>query len=217
MTHTELDSLLHRSEELHELLDSLVVFKDLALDQRSVIVLAQAGFSMQLARSQRILIGRELDASAMALVRVQFESTLRAIWLASSATSEQLQKYLEVGTDGDLKNANQGPTVDDMLASVARGPAPHMASTLKALKTATWRAMNHYNHGSLLAAAHSASDRQPQQLANALLNSNGMLVMAANASLVASAHRPTADLAEVIGQFADCLPPQEPLGNPRRV
>jgi hypothetical protein len=203
----QLMQVLARSDQFEDAIHDAIGF-DWPMQSRSAaLAIGQALHSMELARAHRLLLREGLDASAMALVRVQFESTTRAVWLAGAATEEQLERYLTSTPGGELKGANQGPAVDDMLKAIGRGPAAHVASALQLLKDASWRAMNHYSHGSLIAVAQAMAPRQFDKLANAVLNSNCMLLMAANTSMIASAHRPADILRHIAASFADCLPP----------
>lgn len=203
----QLMQVLARSDQFEDAIHDAISL-DWPMESRSAALpIGQALHSMELARAHRLLLREGLDASAMALVRVQFESTTRAVWLASAATEEQLDRYLTPTPDGELKGTNQGPGVDDMLKAIGRGPAAHVAAALQLLKDASWRAMNHYSHGSLIAVAQAMAPRQFDKLANAVLNSNCMLLMAANTSMIASAHRPTDILRHIAASFADCLPP----------
>lgn len=208
----QLLKVLDRSDQLEDAIRHAISFDGAKRGAGAAWAMGQALHSMELARAHRVLLREGLDASAMALVRVQFESTTRAVWIASAASDEQLARYATPAPGGVLKGTNQGPTVDDMLKGIGRGPAAHVAAALQVLKDATWRAMNHYSHGSLIAVAQALAPRQPEKLANAVLNSNGMLVIAANVALIASAHRPTAVLSDISSHFADCLPPATSSG-----
>lgn len=202
-----LAQLLDRSGWFATMIDEVVEFSGPLDGKRGVLACGQAALSMQLAQALRQLLGTQLDAAAMALMRVQFESTTRAVWIASAATDAQIEAYVTPGPDGELKGPNQGKSVDDLLAAIEAGDAAHLATTLKVLKTATWRAMNHYSHGSLIAVVQATAPRHEEQLMNAVLNSNGMLLMAANVALVTTKHVPTAILGNISAAFADCLPP----------
>ena len=202
-----LHAVLERSDQLELAIHSITEFNGAVQGVGATLALGQVAHSMELARAMRILLRQGLDAAAMALVRVQFESTTRALWLAGAATSEQIARYATPNADGALKGVNQGPSVDDMLRAIGRGPAAHIASALQLLKDATWRAMNHFSHASLVAVVQEVAPRQPEILARAVLNSNGMLLVATNVSLVVTAHRPTAVLRSLNTAFADCLPP----------
>ena len=205
--HDQLHEVLCRSDELEQAIHRATWFDGPVQSAGAALAHGQAIHSMELAQALRLLLRESLDASAMALVRVQFESTARAVWLAGAATEEQIAHYLTPAPDGELKGANQGPAVGEMLNAIARGPAAHVASALQLLKDATWRAMNHYSHGSLVAVAQAIAPRQPETLARAVLNSNGMLLIAANVALIATEHRSTAVLRDIATEFADCLPP----------
>jgi len=203
----QLLKVLDRSDQFEDAIRRATSFDGALQSRGAALALGQALHSMELARAHRVLLREGLDASAMALVRVQFESTTRAVWLAGAATAQQHASFSSPASDGALKGTNQGPTVDDMLKAVGRGPAAHLAAALQVLKDASWRAMNHYSHGSLIAVVQAMAPRQTGKLTSAVLNSNAMMLMAANVSLISTAHRSTAILLEITSRFGDCLPP----------
>ncbi|MEO3715579.1 DUF6988 family protein [Roseateles flavus] len=204
---SDLPKLLDRSDQLAAALRQLTYCELLPTTLREALAFGQARHCMELSDAQRLLLRAELDASAMSLVRVQFESTTRALWLSSAATDHQLQRYTSPTPSSELKSAHQGPSVDDMLKAMGDGPASHISAVLRVLKEATWRAMNHYSHASLIAVAQANHQpRDPYQLAGALLNANGMLMIAANVSMMSSRHLSTAVLRAVQEEFANCLP-----------
>lgn len=203
----QLDRLLDRSDLLDEAIAHATAFDGHVVGSQPMLAAGQASLSIQLGRAQRHLLRCAMDAPAMALVRVQFESTTRAVWLASAANEAQVSRYAVPDHDGELKGTNQGPSVDDMLNGIGASPATHLSEALRALKAATWRAMNHYSHGSMIAVVQANAQRQPDKLINAVLNSNGMLLIAANVALVATRHRPTAVLKALAAEYSDCLPP----------
>jgi hypothetical protein len=87
-----------------------------------------------------LLLKHELYASAFALLRPQYESYVRGLWCAHSATEEDLDRF--------TKGA-EPPPITKLLASIEEHEA-YSAGTLSSWKAQGWSAMCSYTHtGSL--------------------------------------------------------------------
>ena len=103
--------VLDRSEQLAVEIHAGIQFVGELDEPVSALALAQAMLSFELAHGFRRLLQASLDAAALALVRVQFESTIRAVWIASAASEQQLARYAELDAGEGLTKGNQGPSV----------------------------------------------------------------------------------------------------------
>jgi hypothetical protein len=87
-----------------------------------------------------LLVNSFVYASAFALVRVMFESFVRAVWLQLCATPLQLETFIEKDTF-DLH-------IGDMIDEIEKHEY-FQDKVLSRLKKNAWKAMNGYTHGGL--------------------------------------------------------------------
>jgi hypothetical protein len=83
-----------------------------------------------------LLLEHELNASAFALLRLQYESYVRGLWCAHCATDAELDRF--------AKGA-EPPRIAELLATIEKHEA-YAAGTLSSWKQQGWSAMCSYTH-----------------------------------------------------------------------
>ena len=83
-----------------------------------------------------VLLERGLFASAVALVRTQYEAYVRGVWLAHCASEGQLQRFARGG---------KPPPIASQLASIETHEA-YREGQLSSIKLASWSAMCSFTH-----------------------------------------------------------------------
>jgi hypothetical protein len=117
---------------------------------------------------------RSNPSSALALVRLQYEVLVRALWVKYAATDHAVEKAVRGVPEGTTKEPDIFPTITDALASLV-GKAPLNAiGPLTELKNGAWGAMNSYAHGSLRPIIRARNGYQPELLSQTLEISNTM-------------------------------------------
>ncbi|CAM0999173.1 TetR family transcriptional regulator [Rhodanobacter sp. Root179] len=174
---------------------------------RQLVVRGFANIVRQHVISQWILVQRELDVSAAALVRPTYEALLRVIWTMCGAEDQWIDGFLRPNEDATNSDAEtrKGPDVVAMLATIERHHPPDIYLPLLHLKEATWRAMHSYVHGGIRPVVQSFVEFPAHEAASLLINANGMLIIATNAVRMAYGLR-SPMLPDLQTQFADCLP-----------
>lgn len=173
-------------------------------------VLAVRGFAnivRQHVAAQRILVQRELDVSAMALVRPSYEALVRAIWAFRGAEDAWIVGFLTPRQEAVESDAEtrKGPDVTAMLEVIARHHPADIHQPLVAWKEATWRAMHSYVHGGIRPVVQSFVAFPHREMGSLLINANGLLMLATN--VVRMAHGlPSPTLSVLQQQYGDCLP-----------
>ncbi len=112
MKHVTLDELAHtldRSIELHEavleLTESFEPFPGVHFE-----LAFQSGLlSMEHATASLLLLQNEMGGPAMALLRPQFESLVRAIWLVYAASEAQVEKLAMPLTEATARRGTTCP------------------------------------------------------------------------------------------------------------
>lgn len=105
---------------------------------------AAALFSVALDHAQGIkfCLSNSAYPSAFALLRVQFETYIRAMWLEKCANSEQLEKYIN---DDELVSKTNGKlNFGDMVLEVEA--AHELPAYFSEIKKYTWRGLNSITH-----------------------------------------------------------------------
>lgn len=209
-THGALADMLDQSDRFERDLATLLAHPRAPSSRRALLALALCDVATEFWRGQRLLIRAGMHTAPLALVRLHFEATVRAIWLFHGASEDWLDRFAAPMDPGQLAEPVLGPNIDAMLLTLAKSAPPFLAHTLGAFKAATWQPMNSYVHGGIRPVVQSLAGIAPQQLIGVLRNGNGMALMTANL-LVVALQDPA--LAGRIGpiQLAHqtCLPPMQ--------
>ncbi|WP_414704342.1 DUF6988 family protein [Pseudomonas sp. UBA4194] len=206
-----IDQLLARSALLE---DRLAGFLALPLvDRASRIQAARslASLGFQHARSVKHLVAASLYTSAAALVRVQYESLVRAIWTLYVATDSQAELMLADLDDESAKKASKIPMLSQMLVAIEEN-APHApVAHLKEFKHYSWRPLSSFVHGGIHAVNRHGKGFPQDLVLMVVRHSNGLLGIAGNLLLIlAGVPTETGKMAGIYAEFKDCLPPINP-------
>jgi hypothetical protein len=145
--------------------------------------------------------------SAAALLRLQFETLVRAAWLLFAATPEQIAK-LDVALDQDSqKLAERLPRLHEMLAAVERDAPKGLSIPLTEFSSGHRQPLNSFVHGGL----HALRRRQhgfPVDLAIQLVTmSNALMHLAYRILADLGGGERMGDVTNLYRPFGDCLPP----------
>ncbi|GAA7762384.1 MULTISPECIES: DUF6988 family protein [Cupriavidus] len=209
MTEEKLLIAIDRTAQLHEAVaahvDGLIPFPE-----KRFVVSFQAGLlSLDHARGALILIGNRLGTSALSLLRPQYESLVRGIWLLHAATDNWVDKLGEPLTVESARRANEGPMLAEMLKQLDASDAPaHLIDQLKQFKDVSWKALSSYTHGGLHPLARTLSGFPVQLAIDAMRNSNALVCIAAQltAILTGDPQRNMPAVRKLHVDFADCTP-----------
>lgn len=202
-----LEDVRFGTHALHRALESLWDELPEPTSLRALAVRGLANIVRQHAIAQWVLVQRELDISATALVRPTYEALLRVIWTMRGADDKWIEGFLSPRKEALESDAEsrKGPDVAAMLAVIAIHHPAEIYQPLLDLKEATWRAMHSYVHGGIRPLVQSFVAFPPTEAASLLINANGMLILATNA--VRMAHGLQSPMLSVLQkQYEDCLP-----------
>jgi hypothetical protein len=179
--------------------------------QQTLLTMTLCDLALEFWSSQRLLIGAGRHAAAMALVRLQFEAVVRAIWMHHGASEEWLTRFTAPMAPEQLAEPVLGPNVDAMLLTIGRTAPPFIAQMLGELKSASWQPMNSYVHGGIRAIGQTLAGSTPHQLVSVLRNGNGLALLTANLLVVAHADPRLVGLIRAIqARHGECMPPPRP-------
>jgi hypothetical protein len=154
-----------------------------------------------------MLLARGNFTSAIGLMRLQYESLVRAFWVVYAATDGFVTKLMAELTDEAARVANKIPMLSEMLNSLD-GKAPKEATDmLLEFKEYSWKPLSSYIHGGIHAIDRNRRGYPLPLLLQLLKASNGISIMAAMLLVILyknPAHK--GKLPAIQREFADCLP-----------
>lgn len=205
------DKLLARSAMLE---DRLADFFSLPLVQgssRLQATRALASLGFEHAQSLKHLVAAGLYSSAAALLRVQYESLVRALWVLYVATDSQAELMLAELTLETAKQASKIPMLSQMLEAIEeKGPHAPVAH-LKEFKHYSWRPLSSFVHGGIHAVNRHGRGFPSELVQMQVRHSNGLLGIAGNLLLILAGVPPEAGkMTGIYTEFEDCFPPADP-------
>lgn len=177
--------LLTRSQDFsNALLADVSVAAGDASTPRIEATLAAAQLAFEHAMGLRLLLQASLSSSAVVLLRAQYESLLRAAWLAYAATDDQAAKMSASLTPAGAAAAKNAHGAGEMLQALERELEANaglrgLVLPLRELREASWAAMNGFAHSGLHALARTREGFPEQLAVDVVKTSNGMVHMAA--------------------------------------
>lgn len=204
---SEFERLLQRSAELHKALDEHLAGAEFDDSPHTRITLATSGVAVEHGVSICILTEAGNLTSANALLRSQFEATIRAFWLWLVATDDRIERYIRAVRENPLKDPNMSPGMDEMLKAIGEND-PKLAPQFVALKAAAWGPLNSFVHAGMQTVALQHAGFQFSVADGTVRNSNGLTTMAFGVMTALSGdHERAKGIGEIQRRFQDCCPP----------
>jgi len=204
---TELLRILVACEALDQDVCALLESGWNTTSQRQVICMAYCKAGVVHAISQRVLIENGLHGSALSLIRLHFETVVRAAWLLHGAKEKWLTKFSAPVPDGDLSEPQMGPPIRAMLDAIA-AVAPEAAFELRRLNE-TVEVMHSFVHGGAHLVVHALRGYPAENLVSVLQNRNLLSLMLCNVIVVASQRPQLRGVVRgLMDRHAGCMPPR---------
>lgn len=154
----------------------------------------------------------QVPPSAVALLRLQLEALVRAVWARHAARASDLARLLAPLSLESQQAAKKLPGVADMLAALENSGPRGSAALLGRARARLWDGLNSYVHGGIHPFQRGESGYPPQLLADLLKNSNALTILTL---LVLAELTENAEILEVMAalhdEFGDVLPELEPF------
>lgn len=178
---------------------------------RSHLVMMLSATAIEHGISQRALVAIDNLASAVALLRVQFETVTRALWLHFAASDERIDRIADLIDSRSLKELANTPSMREMIDVLGKRAPPPIGRMLGELKKAAWDPLNSYVHGGIHPMMQAFHGYPPEYALQSLRTSNGLSSMAVMlmADLSGDAEV-TNRVLEIQYAHLDCLPPLAP-------
>jgi hypothetical protein len=133
--------------------------------------------SFQHARSLRVLYDLELDGTATAILRMQFEAVVRLMWLHFYATDNFIESY--AGSIDVDKPPRDFPSVTDMIDEIKKSGVRGPGEMLEEFKVVAWKGMNNHIHNGYLALSRHVNSYPEELVIQVISNSNALNLMTA--------------------------------------
>ena len=209
MSEKRLGTLVTRTVEFHGAVHSHVSTLS-PMDEDRYLVAFQAGIlSLEHANAALVLIKCGLFVSAYTLMRPQYESLVRGIWLLHSASDTWVEKLGEPLTVDSAKRSNEGPMLAEMLKQLesdTKAPQP-IVEQLKQYRDVAWKALNSYAHGGLHPLSRTLAGYPAELTFDVVRNSNAIVALTAQlAAILSGDSRKMEPVRRFHIEYADCLP-----------
>lgn len=181
------------------------------IDDRRAIAAFRCGLiSVEHASGTLALLSIGLPSPALALLRPQFETLVRGVWLLYAADEKSVLQHFEPLTEASVANGDEPPEIAstlDALSAVEDPSARGLIGQLLQYSGLSWKTLNRYTRGGRHHMPRSGDGYPDELTANVLKNANGLVCLAAQLAAVISGD---ADKMEPVRQlhrnFADCIP-----------
>ncbi|QID17833.1 hypothetical protein G3580_09380 [Nitrogeniibacter mangrovi] len=206
---TEFDAFLDRNTEFHQRVVEIVADLEPYPDQRFVLAMKSAHLSLEHGAAVALLVSADMCAPGFTLVRTQFESLVRGIWLLYAATDTWVEKLSQPLTQESADMAKDTLMLADMLKRLraSEGAPAGLLDQLEACRDVTWKALNSYAHGGFHPLSRLETGYPAQLAYDVLRNSNAVTALATQLTAILTGdQRAMAPVRSLHVEFADCLP-----------
>ncbi|NQD36002.1 hypothetical protein HPT27_03135 [Permianibacter sp. IMCC34836] len=210
----DIETMLQRSLELERALVNLIETVPPATNKRAVVVRNLCKLSFEHGNSTRLLIAHQNLISAIALIRLQYESIARAVWVLYAAAEHWVDLLNSDLTQESDEEANKLPSLQKMLNALpgVAGNNELIKELLRMLdefKRSAWKQLSSFAHGGIHAIRRSENGLPRPLLEEAIKMSNGLLIMVGIVMVVLSRDsRLYGSVPAIQRDFRECLPPE---------
>jgi hypothetical protein len=199
--------ILRRSALLHGALASAVESVQPRDDGRELVAQLTARIALEHGVAMTVLAEVAALSSKIALLRVQYEALVRALWIYFSADDSYIENII-LALDQPFEKDPDLPPISSMLSAISADAPRAVGPMLQQLKGGAWRPMNSFIHTGVMPIKIALSDPQSTAIDNTLRNSNGLSLTAAMLIAYSSGDpNLTRKIRELQMEFLDCQPP----------
>ncbi len=212
----DLGVLLKRTEELHRALDEHLAAASFDGSMHASFTLSTAQVAAEHGSSAVMLVAQGHLSSANAVLRSQFEATIRTGWLLYVASDEWIANYLDGARRNPLKDPGSSPSVDEMIRGIERkageGLAPAaVAPQLRLVKEVAWGPLNSFVHAGIHPTTMQIVGYTLDGAIGTVRNANALSVICAMfVSILSGDLELTKGMNRIQSSFMDCCPPPVP-------
>ncbi len=182
----DLNELLMQSAELQGRVAEFLIPRPGVDSARIRVSKVMCAVSFEHAESIKILVATGNFTSAVGLLRLQYETLVRAVWLSHAATDTEVSKLSAELNRESAKKADNLPLLIEMLKKLEGKLQQDILEQLLEIKEYSWKPLSSYVHGGLHAIDRHSKGYPLPLLVNVLKHSNGLALMAGNLAVILS-------------------------------
>ena len=199
------NQLLARSAEFE---DKMYDYYSLDMPDKSLkarLAKIMCSISFEHSQSLKMLLTAGNFTSAVCLIRLQYESYVKAVWVYYVANENEVNRLAAVLDYDSEKRANKLPMLSKMIEGLENKAPIEAVFPIKQFKEYSWRSLSSYVHGGLHAVERHTRGYPEKLLIQNLKISNGVNGLIGMFSAVLSEEQcNVSGLAEVYRDFKDC-------------
>lgn len=158
------------------------------------------------AESFKLLLASRNFTSAIGMLRLQFESLVRGVWVFYAASEIQLSKLTAELNNENANRANNLPMLSAMISKLESKAPENAINPILEFKEYSWKPLNSYVHGGLHAIDRHSKGYPVQILEQALKASNGVNGMAGMFAAILTGNKALVkEVSRSYEEFSDCF------------
>lgn len=169
-----MERLFFRSNEFHDLMEGLLNYPSYEVSLRGEISRVLSSAAFEHAESIRALLLAGNTTSSVALLRLQYESLVRAIWIVYSASETMVEKLSAELNSENAKKVNKLPMLSEMLREMDTSAPKNAVIPLIEFRDTSWKELSSFVHGGFH-LIHRHGDGYPEWLRETILKSSNNL------------------------------------------
>jgi hypothetical protein len=205
-----LDQMLRRSEDLQDALFQELTDAEFDGSPRGEAVFGMCAVAFEHAAGLRLLLAGGCITPAIAILRLQYESLTRAMWLLYVAPESAVEKLSAPLTCASEQAAKGLPSQVEMLEQIRKGVGAKVPAAavemLDQFRKVSWRSLNSYVHAGIHVLRRQADGYPVQLILDVLRSSNGLSTMSGMTFALLTDEATAQSVGRIQAAFADCLP-----------
>jgi hypothetical protein len=207
MHYQNFEDLLTRSTELAETVAEFLMLSPYESSAKITTSRTLCEVSFEHAESVRILISTGNFTSSLGVLRMQYESLVKAVWALYAASDTSLKKLQSELNNESAKWADKVPPLSEILSELEGKAPPQAVGPLREFKEYSWKPLSSYIHGGIHAISRRSKGYPKPLLEQAVRSSNGLLLMTGmNLVILSGDSSHSGKVAAIQKRFADCCP-----------
>lgn len=205
----DIETLIDQSYELSAEVANTFTSTPVLDSPREVCSRLLCELSFEQGQSSLILICHDAQSSAISLIRLQYESLVRSIWVHRCASEAAVKKLISGVTLDDYFKPEKTPMLSDMLRQLDGHIPNTLMSMLNELKDSMWKMMGSHVHGGRHAIATAGLGVPEHNMFQLIKVSNGLKTMlVTQIGLISGSHLDTSLILRLGSEYENCLPPR---------
>lgn len=205
-----LEQMLRRSGDLEDALSRKLAAAEFDGSPRSLAIFGMCAVAFEHAAGLRLLLANGCCTSAIAILRLQYESITRAMWLlyvAPESAVEKLHAPLSLASEQAAKGL---PSQAEMLEQIRKGVGMKVPAAavemLDQFRKVSWHSLNSYVHAGIHVLKRQTEGYPVHLVLDVLRSSNGLSTMAGMTLALLTDEATARSMGRIQPEFADCLP-----------